>query len=106
MGIWIRTNMLNRKETKYDKDLRKVIGLHHGLQVRDYFGVVLSADMYKTHTKPLRQFLDVGVGDHVMLISFQWKSPKHRERAQKEMIKVFEQYKLRPHAQRNTGKSA
>lgn len=81
--------MLNRKETKFDKDLRKAVGLNPGLKVRDYYGFHATGDMYISHIKPLQTFFDLGVGDYVMLVSFHWKSQKHKARARKATQKTF-----------------
>ena len=81
--------MAEKKETAYDRQLRKAVEINPGMRVRDYYGASMFHDMYKSHVKPLQEFLDIGVGDHVMIISFEWKSAKHRERAEKRVRKLF-----------------
>lgn len=78
------------RETTHERVLRKVIGLNSGLRVRDMYEVNIFHDMKKSHLKPLNEFIDVAVGDHVCIISFKWKSPAHQERARKRMKKLLQ----------------
>ncbi len=80
------------RETTHERVLRKVIGLNSGLRVRDMYEVNIFHDMRYTHLLPLKEFVDVAVGDHVCIISFKWKSPAHQARARKRVEKLFGKY--------------
>lgn len=84
--------MATRKETKHDKELKKVLGMNEGLTVRDYVGFVFASDYPRADLKRFQDYFDVGVGDFVYFISFHWKSPKHKAKASAATRKLSEKH--------------
>lgn len=81
-----------KKETKFERELRKACHLDAGLQVRDYYGGTMIKE-YKDAMIP--ELLTVRNGDFFMLVSFKWKSAAHHARARKAVKRMMERLKAK-----------
>jgi phage-related protein len=70
----------------------KELGLNSGMKIRDFWGTNMSPDMQQSHMKPLREFIEVEDGDFVFVLSFQWKSPKHKKAASKRTAALLKKH--------------
>lgn len=82
-----------RKETQYDRELRKAVGLNGRLTVRDFYGGHMASDQAQSHVAPLRGFIDVNAGDYVFVVSFKWKSHRHKMAARAATRRLMAKFK-------------
>jgi len=74
------------------KKVLKELGWNKGLKIHDFYGTSIDEDMVRSHLHPLKQFVDIEVGNSFEILVFRWKNKKEELKARRQVKKMFKEF--------------